>query len=124
MLVRICKLAYLLCLCYNNKMSIHSFEHNRRRERHQLVERTKRQLARSVLLRVHEQIETDPEVTSFTVPVLRPERIALALLRDYPEIISRRVNIGRAVTLRLNEDVQPPELEIELGQWPDIGNES
>lgn len=114
--VRICKLAYLLCLCYNNKMSIYSFEHNRRRNRHQQVERTKRQLAQSVLMRVHEQLEDDPETTSFSVPVLKPEKLALRLLRDHPEVISRRVDLGRAVVLRLNEETQPPELEIELGQ--------
>lgn len=97
-------------------MSIYSYEHNRRRERHQQVERTKRHLAQSVMMRINEELMEDPDATEFSTPVLKPEKTVMRILRDHPEIIARRLDLGRLVSLELDESTEPPELTIRLGQ--------
>lgn len=97
-------------------MSTHSFEHNRRRERFLRIERTKRQLAMSVLTRINEEVIHNPNITEFTAPMLKTDKIALRILREHPEIIARRLDTGRLVNIELDESTQPPELTIRLGQ--------
>ncbi len=103
-------------------MSALSYEHNRRRERFLHVEHVKKQLALSVLSRINEEVINDPDITEFTAPMLKTDKVALRMLREYPEIVTRRIDAGRVVSLALNETVQPPELTVRLGQRFDHDN--
>lgn len=92
----------------------------RRNERFREVERIKRALAHSVLSRIHEEWEEDPQADYIRAELKRPlDGTARLLLAQHPDVISSKVHVGRAVTLRLNEEAVPPILEICLGDCPD-----
>lgn len=97
-------------------MSMYSYENNRRRERSRQIERTKRQLAHSVMMRINEVLIENSETTEFSTPMIKVDKTAIRILRDHPEMIARRLDLGRLVNLELDEDAQPPELTIRLGR--------
>lgn len=101
-----------------------SSEHSRRREQHRVAESIKRNLAKSVLVRVHEEVASDADVREFTTPLLRTNDVALRILRNHPDVIARRVDIGRSLSLELDESVEPPLLRISLGEVSDDSDQA
>lgn len=97
-------------------------ENSRRREQHKVIESVKRNLAKSVLIRVHEEIAEDADVREFETPLLRTNDMALRILRDHPDMIARRVDVGRSLSLKLDETVEPPVLRFSLGDLPSEDN--
>ncbi len=102
---------------YTKERALHLERENKRfRE----VSRVKQALAHSVLSRIHEEWEADPEASLIRADFKRPlDGLARRILTRHPETVSSRVNIGRMVVLRLDESSEPPVLEICLGECPD-----
>ncbi len=71
-------------------------------------------LAKSAVLRIHEELALRPDAEEFETPILKPEPFAMDILKYAPEEVSRRIDIGRTVTLFLNTEVEPPMLRITL----------
>ena len=103
-------------------MSQYSEEVRRQRlERNRINYRTasqlKREMAKTLLARIQEELETNPETTDFDAELRRPlGRLERYLLRHHPDEISSRVKIGREVIAQLVEEVEPPVLRIHLGE--------
>ena len=88
----------------------------RLRECREDVRTVKVQLARSVFARIKEELEINPDITSFTTPLLKDTERVRYNLRNHPEQIAARVVLGRTVELSLDESVIPPLVTINLGQ--------
>lgn len=92
----------------------------RENKRFHEVNRVKRALALSVLSRIHEEWEENPDANLIRADLRRPlDGVARRILSHHPEAVSNRLNIGRTVLLHLDESVEPPILEICLGECPD-----
>jgi hypothetical protein len=74
-------------------------------------------MAKTLLLRIQEELATNPDVTDFPAELRRPlGRLEHYLLRHHPDEITSRVKIGREVVARLDETVVPPVLRVHLGE--------
>jgi hypothetical protein len=99
-----------------------SREYGRRRvsdnlERHRKARRLKREMARTILLRISEEQSRNPDVREIDAHLRRPlTGLETLILGRYPEEITDRINIGQPVEVHLNDEVEPPLLEIRLGE--------
>ncbi|MES2875861.1 MAG: hypothetical protein V4678_00150 [Patescibacteria group bacterium] len=72
-------------------------------------------LALSVKLRIGEELEIDPAVTTFRTPLLTEKEFVKNELRNHSDEIAGRIAVGRTVHLEFDETVEPPDVVITLG---------
>lgn len=85
----------------------HLFEANRR----------KRLLANSILIKIRDELASDPETEEFTYPVgSAVAKLERFVLTHYPWDIADQIRPDHSITLSLNESIEPPELTVTIGQ--------
>jgi|GEM_PF-5958608 hypothetical protein len=95
--------------------------HPRRTTREKLVEAEDRKtlLAKAVLIRIRAELVEKPDADEFTFPLRSPVgKLERFVLSHYPQDIADRISKKHAISLQLDETVEPPELTVTIGQRP------
>jgi len=80
-------------------------------------ERRKNLLAKSVLIRIRDELSRQPEAEQFTFPLKSAAgKLERFVLSHYPDDISARIRADHSLKLELDESVEPPELTVTIEQ--------